>query len=134
MLLWEIATYGMSPYPGIDLSQVYELLEKDYRMDRPEGCPEKVYELMMACEYHNPSCKNTIKGTLLFWNNFLFSFSFCQVGSGTLQNVQLLLKPTKPLRPCSRNPASLMVSVHFFSVSNLFSLGQTVLILVDILM
>lgn len=50
MLLWEIATYGMSPYPGIDLSQVYELLEKDYRMDRPEGCPEKVYELMTACE------------------------------------------------------------------------------------
>lgn len=50
MLLWEIATYGMSPYPGIDLSQVYELLEKDYRMERPEGCPEKVYELMRACE------------------------------------------------------------------------------------
>lgn len=50
VLLWEIATYGMSPYPGIDLSQVYELLEKDYRMDRPEGCPEKVYELMRACE------------------------------------------------------------------------------------
>ena len=40
----------MSPYPGIDLSQVYELLEKDYRMERPEGCPEKVYELMRACE------------------------------------------------------------------------------------
>lgn len=52
VLLWEIATYGMSPYPGIDLSQVYELLEKDYRMDRPEGCPEKVYELMRACEYN----------------------------------------------------------------------------------
>uniref|UniRef100_A0A8C4EDV7 Tyrosine-protein kinase n=1 Tax=Dicentrarchus labrax TaxID=13489 RepID=A0A8C4EDV7_DICLA len=55
VLLWEIATYGMSPYPGIDLSQVYELLEKDYRMDRPEGCPEKVYELMTACWRWNPS-------------------------------------------------------------------------------
>lgn len=53
VLLWEIATYGMSPYPGIDLSLVYELLEKDYRMDRPEGCPEKVYELMTACELAN---------------------------------------------------------------------------------
>lgn len=51
VLLWEIATYGMSPYPGIDLSQVYELLEKDYRMERPEGCPEKVYELMRACKF-----------------------------------------------------------------------------------
>ncbi|XP_007530367.1 tyrosine-protein kinase ABL1 isoform X2 [Erinaceus europaeus] len=55
VLLWEIATYGMSPYPGIDLSQVYELLEKDYRMERPEGCPEKVYELMQACWQWNPS-------------------------------------------------------------------------------
>ncbi|XP_077161337.1 tyrosine-protein kinase ABL1 isoform X2 [Paroedura picta] len=55
VLLWEIATYGMSPYPGIDLSQVYELLEKDYRMERPEGCPEKVYELMRACWRWSPS-------------------------------------------------------------------------------
>ncbi|XP_053138527.1 tyrosine-protein kinase ABL1 isoform X2 [Hemicordylus capensis] len=55
VLLWEIATYGMSPYPGIDLSQVYELLEKDYRMERPEGCPEKVYELMRACWKWSPS-------------------------------------------------------------------------------
>ncbi|KAJ8390030.1 hypothetical protein AAFF_G00111910, partial [Aldrovandia affinis] len=55
VLLWEIATYGMSPCPGIDLSQVYELLEKDYRMDRPEGCPEKVYELMKACWKWNPA-------------------------------------------------------------------------------
>ncbi|KAM6986059.1 tyrosine-protein kinase ABL1 isoform 2-T2 [Aplochiton taeniatus] len=55
VLLWEIATYGLSPYPGIDLSQVYEMLEKDYRMDRPEGCPEKVYQLMRACWKWNPS-------------------------------------------------------------------------------
>ncbi|KAG8543555.1 hypothetical protein GDO81_024338 [Engystomops pustulosus] len=54
VLLWEIATYGMSPYPGIDLSQVYELLEKDYRMERPEGCPEKVYQLMRACWQWSP--------------------------------------------------------------------------------
>lgn len=51
VLLWEIATYGMSPYPGIDLSQVYDLLEKGYRMEQPEGCPPKVYELMRACEF-----------------------------------------------------------------------------------
>lgn len=55
MLLWEIATYGMSPYPGIDLSQVYDLLEKGYRMEQPEGCPPKVYELMRACEYQKSS-------------------------------------------------------------------------------
>uniref|UniRef100_A0A4W3JJS7 Tyrosine-protein kinase n=1 Tax=Callorhinchus milii TaxID=7868 RepID=A0A4W3JJS7_CALMI len=54
VLLWEIATYGMSPYPGIDLSQVYDLLEKGYRMEQPEGCPPKVYELMGSCWQWNP--------------------------------------------------------------------------------
>ncbi|KAL2100427.1 hypothetical protein ACEWY4_004821 [Coilia grayii] len=63
VLLWEIATYGMSPYPGIDLSQVYELLQKDYRMDRPEGCPEKVYELMRACWRWNPQERPTFAET-----------------------------------------------------------------------
>lgn len=109
VLLWEIATYGMSPYPGIDLSQVYELLEKDYRMDRPEGCPEKVYELMTACELLQ-----------LLWDpNFcsigqpsaqVFTFSLLdQAGDGIPRNVRHLLRHTRRLRPCSRSPVSLMV-------------------------
>ena len=49
MLLWEVATYGMSPYPGVDLTEVYHLLEKGYRMERSAGCPSNVYELMKKC-------------------------------------------------------------------------------------
>lgn len=49
VLLWELATYGMSPYPGVELTEVYHLLERQYRMDRPAGCPANVYELMMKC-------------------------------------------------------------------------------------
>ncbi|KAM4721184.1 tyrosine-protein kinase ABL2 [Rhinophrynus dorsalis] len=63
VLLWEIATYGMSPYPGIDLSQVYDLLEKGYRMEQPEGCPPKVYELMRACWQWNPSDRPSFSET-----------------------------------------------------------------------
>ena len=40
----------MSPYPGIDLSQVYEMLEKGYRMPCPDGCPQEVYDMMKNCE------------------------------------------------------------------------------------
>ncbi|KAK8392078.1 hypothetical protein O3P69_017598 [Scylla paramamosain] len=39
ILLWEFATYGVSPYPGVDLTNVYHLLESGYRMDCPQGCP-----------------------------------------------------------------------------------------------
>uniref|UniRef100_A0A1B6DYH9 Tyrosine-protein kinase n=1 Tax=Clastoptera arizonana TaxID=38151 RepID=A0A1B6DYH9_9HEMI len=49
ILLWEIATYGMSPYPGVDLTDVYHMLEKGYRMEIPPGCPPKIYELMRQC-------------------------------------------------------------------------------------
>lgn len=52
VLLWELATYGMSPYPGVELTEVYHLLERQYRMDRPAGCPANVYELMMKCKFH----------------------------------------------------------------------------------
>ena len=40
----------MSPYPGIELSQVYEMLEKGHRMDRPDGCPENIFNMMKKCK------------------------------------------------------------------------------------
>ena len=52
ILLWELATYGMSPYPGIDLSQVYEMLESGYRMPCPDGCPQEVYDMMKKCGFN----------------------------------------------------------------------------------
>ncbi|KAL0851706.1 hypothetical protein ABMA28_000031 [Loxostege sticticalis] len=55
ILLWEIATYGMSPYPGVDLADVYHMLEKGYRMECPPGCPAAVYELMRGCWQWSPS-------------------------------------------------------------------------------
>ena len=40
--LWEIATLGATPYPGMDLYIVLEKLEHGYRMPRPQGCPPEV--------------------------------------------------------------------------------------------
>ncbi|KAL9908435.1 tyrosine-protein kinase Abl isoform 2-T4 [Glossina fuscipes fuscipes] len=61
VLLWEIATYGMSPYPGIDLTDVFHKLEKGYRMERPPGCPPEVYDLMRQCWQWNASERPTFK-------------------------------------------------------------------------
>uniref|UniRef100_A0A0K0FYI6 Tyrosine-protein kinase n=1 Tax=Strongyloides venezuelensis TaxID=75913 RepID=A0A0K0FYI6_STRVS len=49
VLLWEIATYGMAPYPGVELSNVYSLLERGFRMDEPQNCPYPLYRLMLQC-------------------------------------------------------------------------------------
>lgn len=59
VLLWEIATYGASPYPGVELSNVYHLLESGYRMECPTGCPPRIYELMRQCWQWDPNDRPT---------------------------------------------------------------------------
>lgn len=59
ILLWEIATYGMAPYPGIELSEVYHKLENGYRMQCPENCPIPIYDLMQRCWSWEPSQRPT---------------------------------------------------------------------------
>ena len=67
ILLWELATYGMSPYPGIDLSQVYEMLESGYRMPCPDGCPQEVYDMMKKCEFNITLSYNFRVAKCLYW-------------------------------------------------------------------
>ena len=69
ILLWEIATYGSSPYPGVELAHVYEKLERGYRMERPEGCPADVYNLMLKCWDWKPSDRPDFSGIHEMINN-----------------------------------------------------------------
>ncbi|XP_038872925.1 tyrosine-protein kinase CSK-like [Salvelinus namaycush] len=49
ILLWEIYSFGRVPYPRIPLKEVVPRVEKGYKMDAPDGCPEVVYEVMKQC-------------------------------------------------------------------------------------
>lgn len=51
----------MSPYPGIDLTDVFHKLESGYRMERPNGCPPEVYDLMRQCWYWQAHDRPTFK-------------------------------------------------------------------------
>ncbi|XP_057305891.1 fibroblast growth factor receptor 4-like isoform X2 [Hydractinia symbiolongicarpus] len=55
VLLWEIFTLGGSPYPGIPVERLFDLLKSGFRMDKPQVCPAEVYEIMVKCWYENPS-------------------------------------------------------------------------------
>lgn len=59
VLLWEIATYGMTPYPGVELSDVFYTLNSGHRMSRPTGCPGPIHELMQQCWAWEPSDRPT---------------------------------------------------------------------------
>lgn len=46
ILLYEIYSFGRLPYPKIPLTDVVKYVESGYRMDAPEGCPSKIYDIM----------------------------------------------------------------------------------------
>eukprot|EP00795_Rhopilema_esculentum_P012395 gene12395-3053_t len=55
VLVWEIVTFGGTPYPGVPLERLFDLLKSGYRMERPINCSEELYNLMLCCWEENPS-------------------------------------------------------------------------------
>ncbi|CAI9717068.1 proto-oncogene tyrosine-protein kinase receptor Ret-like [Octopus vulgaris] len=49
VVLWEIVTFGDSPYPGISSDRILSLLKTGYRMDKPDNCPDEMYAIMQKC-------------------------------------------------------------------------------------
>ncbi|KAM7426148.1 Fibroblast growth factorreceptor 4 [Porites harrisoni] len=42
ILLWEMVTFGGTPYPSVPLENLCELLKSGYRMGKPLSCPENM--------------------------------------------------------------------------------------------
>ncbi|NXL94395.1 MERTK kinase, partial [Alectura lathami] len=57
--MWEIATRGMTPYPGVQNHEIYEYLYHGQRLKKPEGCLDELYEIMSACWRANPADRPT---------------------------------------------------------------------------
>ncbi|XP_062512469.1 fibroblast growth factor receptor 4-like [Corticium candelabrum] len=55
VVLWEIATLGGSPYPGIPIEQLYYLLVNGHRMSCPPNSPRRLYDVMLRCWAADPS-------------------------------------------------------------------------------
>ncbi|XP_065916408.1 tyrosine-protein kinase Abl-like isoform X2 [Dysidea avara] len=49
VVLWELTSQGKSPYPDVELSQVFKVLENGYQLECPVGCPRNIYSMMKKC-------------------------------------------------------------------------------------
>jgi len=49
VVLWELMTRGVSPYPEVDNWDVIKFLRSGRRMSRPMYCPKELYEVMLQC-------------------------------------------------------------------------------------
>ncbi|XFG04806.1 PREDICTED: tyrosine-protein kinase Mer [Capra hircus] len=47
--MWEIATRGMTPYPGVQNHEIYDYLLHGHRLKQPEDCLDELYEIMHSC-------------------------------------------------------------------------------------
>ncbi|XP_044164790.1 ephrin type-A receptor 4-like isoform X2 [Acropora millepora] len=54
IVLWEVFTIGDSPYPRVKPRQVASLLERGYRMPRPNHISEELYSVMSECWLEKP--------------------------------------------------------------------------------
>lgn len=60
VLLWEIVTWGDSPYRNVrSLEALLELIKGGYRMPRPDHCPWSLYSVIKECWSYQPEARPT---------------------------------------------------------------------------
>ncbi|XP_070696959.1 tyrosine-protein kinase Mer [Pempheris klunzingeri] len=52
--MWEIATRGMTPYPGVQNHEIYDYLLEGHRLKQPADCLDDLYEIMYSCWRADP--------------------------------------------------------------------------------
>ena len=61
MVLYEMTTHGLPPYPGTADDEVLNLLQSGYHMPRPDKCPERLHDIMLGCWRQEPENRYTFK-------------------------------------------------------------------------
>ncbi|XP_066534561.1 tyrosine-protein kinase Mer [Hoplias malabaricus] len=52
--MWEIATRGMTPYPGVQNHEIYDYLLEGHRLKQPNDCMDELYDIMFSCWCTDP--------------------------------------------------------------------------------
>ncbi|XP_054999430.1 insulin-like growth factor 1 receptor [Sorex araneus] len=57
VVLWEIATLAEQPYQGLSNEQVLRFVMEGGLLDKPDNCPDMLFELMRICWQYNPKMR-----------------------------------------------------------------------------
>ncbi|CAH3174957.1 unnamed protein product [Porites lobata] len=57
IVLWEIESRGLMPYSGLGGMEVVDFLKSGQRLKQPDGCPDKIFEIMTSCWHPEPSAR-----------------------------------------------------------------------------
>ncbi|KAJ8336470.1 hypothetical protein SKAU_G00376900 [Synaphobranchus kaupii] len=70
ILLTELVTKGMAPYPALVNKEVLEQVHHGYRMPCPKGCPDSLYQLMLHCWRKQPDERPTFSYLQTFLEDY----------------------------------------------------------------
>ncbi|XP_014004580.1 insulin-like growth factor 1 receptor [Salmo salar] len=57
VVLWEISTLSEQPYQGMSNEQVLRFVMEGGLLDKPDNCPDMLFELMRMCWQYNPKMR-----------------------------------------------------------------------------
>ncbi|XP_073230391.1 angiopoietin-1 receptor-like [Porites lutea] len=57
IVLWEIESRGLMPYSGLGGMEVVDFLKSGQRLKQPDGCRDKIFEIMTSCWHPEPSTR-----------------------------------------------------------------------------
>ncbi|GAB6018965.1 hypothetical protein CHUAL_000605 [Chamberlinius hualienensis] len=57
IVIWEMATLASQPYQGLSNEQVLKYVIDGGIMEKPENCPDRLYDLMRNCFHYNPKLR-----------------------------------------------------------------------------
>ncbi|CAL1535044.1 unnamed protein product [Lymnaea stagnalis] len=59
VVLWELMTRGLMPYPEVDNWDIIRYLKAGRRMPHPNYCPDLLYDIMLHCWQEDPAQRPT---------------------------------------------------------------------------
>jgi fyn-related kinase len=73
ILVAETVTYGKKPYFGLSNKDVVSKIDKGYRMEKPQGCPDGIYKIMLDCWKTEPMDRPTFESLVYRLEDFFHS-------------------------------------------------------------
>uniref|UniRef100_A0A914PHV3 Protein kinase domain-containing protein n=1 Tax=Panagrolaimus davidi TaxID=227884 RepID=A0A914PHV3_9BILA len=71
IVLFEMYSFGEAPFAEIENSQILKHLEDGNRLEKPELCPNEIYEIMLKCWNSNPTFRPFFDELITFFTVFL---------------------------------------------------------------
>ncbi|KAM5142677.1 tyrosine-protein kinase Mer isoform 3-T3 [Callospermophilus lateralis] len=107
--MWEIATRGMTPYPGVQNHEMYDYLLHGHRLKQPEDCLDDLYEIMYSCWSTDPLDRPTFSALRLQLEKLLESLPEAQDKADI---IYINTQPLEGLESLAEEPPPAQLDMH----------------------